>query len=87
MQINYYALAHEQAANERAEVRAQLEPLLVRDVKLESLLIALKDLLPVERPAATHFADEVHLDAETIDHHDKAPWPEHHNHEPEDSEG
>jgi hypothetical protein len=83
MQNNYYALALEQAANERAEIRAQLEPLLVRDVKLESLLIALKDLLPAEGPAATHFAEELPMDDPTSRHHDQAPWHEHHGHDPE----
>ena len=56
MQNDYYVLAHEQAAKERAELRAQIEKLLARDTKLEKLVEILKEFLP-EAPAA-----EVHTD-------------------------
>jgi hypothetical protein len=76
MTNNYYALAHEQAASERAEVRAQLEVLLARDAKLEKLVSALKDVLPVEEAPV---AEAAHSDAHAGDqqpaqeHHDDAP--------------
>jgi hypothetical protein len=47
MQNDYYVLAHEQAAKERAELRAQIEKLLARDSKLEKLVDCLKEFLPV----------------------------------------
>lgn len=60
MQNDYYVLAHEQAAKERVELRAEIERLLARDTKLEKLVECLKDFLP---EAA---AVEVHADG----HHD-----------------
>jgi hypothetical protein len=51
MQNDYYVLAHEQAANERKALRAQIEKLLARDVKLEQLLDCLKEFLPVTEGA------------------------------------
>lgn len=56
MQNDYYVLAHEQAAKERADLRAQIEKLLARDGKLEKLVDCLKEFLPVavELPAAVH---------------------------------
>ncbi|HKD59560.1 MAG TPA: hypothetical protein VKB47_03815 [Terracidiphilus sp.] len=52
MQTDYYVLAHGQAANDRAELRAQIEKLLVRDAKLEQLIEILKEFLPTAEPAA-----------------------------------
>lgn len=68
MQNNYYALAHEQASNERAEVRAQLEELLARDAKLEKLIGALKDVMPAEEHVAEQATGDVHAEA-----HEHAP--------------
>jgi hypothetical protein len=70
MQNDYYVLAHEQAATERKALRAQIEKLLARDVKLEQLLDCLKELLPVAESTPT-------------EHSHDAPHPEHHgeNHE------
>ena len=62
MQNDYYILAHEQAAKERAELRAQIEKLLARDTKLERLVQCLKEFLPESA------AVEVHADG----HHDGA---------------
>ena len=73
MQNDYYVLAHEQAASERAELRAQIEKLLARDGKLEKLLDCLKEFLPVAEGTAP------------IEHQSapEAPVQEHHveNHE------
>ena len=60
MQNDYYVLAHEQAARERAELRAQIEKLLARDTKLEKLVECLKEFLP--EPAA--------VEANSNGHHD-----------------
>jgi hypothetical protein len=58
MQNDYYALAHEQASRERADLRTQIESLLARDARLEKLVDVLKELLPeptaVEAPADGH---------------------------------
>ena len=70
MTNNYYALAHEQAAGERAEVRAQLEQLTARDGKLEKLVEALQALLPQAAPV------EAHGEEHPPEHHEAAP--EHH---------
>jgi hypothetical protein len=56
MQNDYYVLAHEQAAKERLELRAQIEKLLARDTKLEKLVECLREFLP-EAPVV-----EVHAD-------------------------
>ncbi|HEY2467921.1 MAG TPA: hypothetical protein VGI45_08765 [Terracidiphilus sp.] len=53
MQNDYYVLAHEQAAKERAELRAQIEKLLAGDGKLERLLDCLKGFLPVGEETAS----------------------------------
>jgi hypothetical protein len=66
MQNDYYVLAHEQAANERAELRAQIEKLLARDTKLEKLVEILKEFLP-EAPVAEVHADGHHNDGH--EHH------------------
>ena len=89
MQNNYYALAHEQAANERAEVRAQLEELLARDAKLEKLIGALKDVMPAEAVIAEQAAVDAHAEPHTAEHHQEeahsgeAPAQESHEHAPE----
>lgn len=57
MQNDYYVLAHEQAAKERAELRAQIEKLLARDGKLEKLLDCLKEFFPVEASASIQQAE------------------------------
>ncbi|HEY1578561.1 MAG TPA: hypothetical protein VGF82_15955 [Terracidiphilus sp.] len=54
MQNDYYVLAHEQAARERAELRAQIEKLLARDTKLEKLVECLKEFLPEAAAIETH---------------------------------
>ena len=83
MQTDYYVLAHEQAANDRAELRAQIEKLLVRDAKLEQLIEILKELLPAAEPveasaAAGHEpAPEAHAEH---NHHAEAPAHESHEH-------
>ncbi len=64
MDNNSYALAHEQAENERAELRAQIERLMARDAKLEKLVMALKEVLPTE---------ETHTNGEAPEHHYDAP--------------
>lgn len=69
MQNDYYVLAHEQAAKERAELRAQIEKLLARDTKLEKLVDCLKEFLP--EPAAVEVNSNGH-------HHDGGH--EHHEH-------
>jgi hypothetical protein len=53
MQNDYYLLAHGQAAAERAELRAQIDKLLVRDGKLEMLIDCLKEFIPVAEPATS----------------------------------
>ena len=63
MQTDSYALAHEQAENERVEVRAQIEQLLARDAKLEKLAMALKEVLPAEESNAAGQEPEHHYDA------------------------
>jgi hypothetical protein len=82
MQTDYYVLAHGQAANDRAEVRAQIEKLLVRDAKLEQLIEILKELLPAAEPveasaAAGHEpAPEAHAEH---NHHAEAPAQDSHH--------
>ena len=83
MQTDYYVLAHGQAANDRAELRAQIEKLLVRDAKLEQLIEILKEFLPGAEPveasaAAGHEpAPEAHAEH---NHHAEAPAHESHEH-------
>ena len=83
MQTDYYVLAHGQAANDRAEIRAQIEKLLARDAKLEQLIEILKELLPATEPveasaAAGHEpAPEAHAEH---NHHAEAPAHESHEH-------
>jgi hypothetical protein len=71
MQNDYYVLAHEQAAKERAELRIQIEKLLARDGKLEKLVDCLKEFLP---PAeATESApDQQHEQEEHAPEHEHA---------------
>lgn len=52
MQNDYYVLAHEQAAKERTDLRAQIKKLLARDAKLEKLVDCLKEFLPEAEAAA-----------------------------------
>lgn len=80
MQTDYYVLAHGQAANDRAELRAQIEKLLVKDAKLEKLIEILKELIPTPEPVEASAAvqhepatPEAHVD----NHHAEAPAPEH----------
>lgn len=77
MQNDYYVLAHEQAASERAELRAQIEKLLARDVKLEKLLDCLKEFLPVAEGTAPAEHQPAH-EAPAHEHHG-----ENHEHVPE----
>jgi hypothetical protein len=83
MQTDYYVLAHGQAANDRAEIRAQIEKLLARDAKLEQLIEILKEFLPAAEPvqasaAAGHEpAPEAHAEH---NHHAEAPAHESHEH-------
>jgi hypothetical protein len=83
MQSNFYALAHEQAENERAEIRTQIEQLLARDAKLEKLVNTLKEVISFDEPAAQPVAEEVHTDGQAAEHRDGAHWEEHHNESPE----
>ena len=83
MQTDYYVLAHGQAANDRAEIRAQIEKLLARDAKLEQLIEILKEFLPAVEPveasaAAGHEpAPEAHAEH---NHHAEAAAHESHEH-------
>jgi hypothetical protein len=68
MQNDYYALAHEQAGKERADLRTQIETLLARDARLEKLVEVLKQLLP-EPPAVEASADGHHDHNGSHEHH------------------
>lgn len=73
MQNDYYVLAHEQAATERAALRAQIEKLLARDVKLEKLLDCLKEFLPVAEgtaPGEHQVAHEAHMHEHHAENHE-----------------
>lgn len=69
MQTSPYALALEQAENERAEICAQIEQLQARDAKLEKLAATLKEILPNEEAAAQPAAEEASAPEQT----DSAP--------------
>jgi hypothetical protein len=68
MQNDYYALAHEQASRERADLRTEIEKLLARDARLEKLVDCLKEFLP-EPPAAGVHADAPHEHNGSNEHH------------------
>lgn len=67
MQNDYYVLAHEQAAKERAELRTQIEKLLARDAKLEKVVDCLKEFLPEAAsspaPEQQHTQEHEHVGA------------------------
>jgi len=67
-QNDYYALAHEQAGKERADLRIQIETLLARDARLEKLVDVLKDLLPQQSAVEAH-ADNQHEHNGSHEHH------------------
>lgn len=77
MQNDYYVLAHEQAAKERAELRAQIDKLLAREGKLEKLVDCLKEFLPVAEGVAPNGHQHA-ADAPPMEHHG-----EEHQHMPE----
>jgi hypothetical protein len=52
MENDYYVLAHQQASRERADLRVQIDKLLVRDGKLEKLVDCLKEFIPGEELSA-----------------------------------
>jgi peptidoglycan hydrolase CwlO-like protein len=90
MQTDYYVLAHGQAANDRAQLRAEIEKLLARDAKLEQLIDILKEFIPAQDPAeasaaASHeeAASEAHAEAPADNHHAESPVPESHEQVPE----
>jgi hypothetical protein len=90
MQTDYYVLAHGQAANDRAQLRVEIEKLLARDAKLEQLIEILKELIPAPETAdasapVTHepAAPEAHAEAPADSHHPEAPAPESHEQVPE----
>jgi len=68
MQNDYYALAHEQASKERADLHTQIETLLARDARLEKLVDVLKELLPAP-PAVEASADGHHDHNGSHEHH------------------
>ena len=68
MQNDYYALAHEQASRERADIRTQIDTLLARDARLEKLVDVLKDILP-QQPAVEVHADNHHEHNGSHEHH------------------
>jgi hypothetical protein len=77
MENAYYVLAHGQASKERADLRTQIEKLLVRDAKLEKLVDCLKEFLPEAEAkpegANGHAADapaaEAHAEIHSADGH------------------
>lgn len=78
MQNDYYVLAHEQAATERADLRGQIEKLLARDVKLEKLLDCLREFLPVAEgtaPAEHQSASEAPVQEHHAESHEHVPEP------------
>lgn len=77
MQNDYYVLAHEQAAKERAELRAQIDKLLARDGKLEKLVDCLKEFLPVAEGVAPNGHQHT-AEVPPMEHHG-----EEHQHVPE----
>ena len=91
MQTDYYVLAHEQAAKDRAQLRAEIEKLLVHDAKLEKLIDILKELISAPESAESSAAaaqpeptaPEAHSEAPADNHHAEAPTPEAHEHVPE----
>ncbi|MBS1801961.1 MAG: hypothetical protein JST28_01270 [Acidobacteria bacterium] len=67
-QNDYYALAHEQASKERADIRTQIDTLLARDARLEKLVDVLKDILPQQSAVEAH-ADNHHEHNGSHEHH------------------
>jgi hypothetical protein len=86
MQTDYYVLAHGQAANDRAQLRAEIEKLLARDAKLEQLIEILKEFIPAAEPAEASAAtanEPAPSEAHAADNHHEAPAHESHEHVPE----
>jgi hypothetical protein len=93
MQTDYYALAHGQAANDRAQLRAEIEKLLARDAKLEKLIEILAEFIPAPEPAEASAepspdaaAPEPHAEAPADNHHADIPAHEPHENVPEHAE-